>query len=596
MKSYILLLLSFFGMHEFTSAQSPRGFQYQAVIRDINGDPLLNTSVRFRFSIEHASGNPVYYQETHQTSSNQLGGIHVVIGNGTISQGNFQLINWKDGNVRVRVEMDPTGGTNYAPFGITMLQSVPYALYTDRAGSLVDGNGNDWRPEDDQDEQTLSVNGNQLSISNGNAVVLPTGSGGDNWGNQTIETEAELSGDGTLSSPLGIATQGAINGDVLKWNGNSWIPDTDNGQEYIAGDGITIIGSVINNSGDDDHDAQNEIQNLSINGNQLSISDGNAINLPTYNEGTGIDINGNTISATNTQAMWNANQLQNRNVAAIAPNTGQVLKWDGANWGPGSDNSGNYTEGTGINIASSVVSAENTNNIWNAKELQGYDVKNQAPSNGQVLKWDSGEMAWEPSPAQATQWTTSGNNIYYNSGNVGFGVTSPLQRIHVFDEDKIQMDDQTFGKWASISIEFTSNLVPESDDNRDLGTLTRRWNSVYATDGTINTSDAREKTNIKNLAYGLETLMQLRPVSYNWISRPERGTKLGLIAQEVEVIMPEVVVNPKRSPGILESEEAGVDRLGIYYSDLIPVLIKAIQEQEEKIQQLQQEVEALKKR
>ena len=515
------------------SAQVPQGLQYQAVIRDNTGNPLLNTPVQFRFTLEDNAGNQIFYQETQSVSTNALGGINLVIGSGNASQGNFSLTDWKNGDVRLRVEIDPTGAQNYSPFGITSLQSVPYALYAGSAGSLVDQNGNDWGPENDLDEQTLSVNGNQLAISNGNAVTLPTGSGGDNWGSQTIATEPELTGNGTLASPLSIATQGADNGDVLKWNGNSWAPASDNYQEYSAGEGIAFIADVIHNTGDDDHNPTNEIQTLSINGNVVSLTDGGSINLPTYTEGTGIDINVNTISATSTQAIWNANQLR------------------------------------------------------------GFNVMNNTPVAGNYLQYSA--SGWMPANGPSQTWVQNGNNIYYSTGNVGFGVTTPLERIHVFNEDKIRMDDQTFGKWASISLEFSSNILPEVDDVRSLGIASRRWTEVWATDGTINTSDAREKTNIQELEYGLEDIMKLRPVSYSWTTRPESGTKLGLIAQELETVIPEVVANPNRTPSLnREPGETEDHRLGVYYSDLIPVLIKAIQEQEEKIRQLEHEIKLLK--
>ena len=45
----------------------------------------------------------------------------------------------------------------------------------------------------------------------------------------------------------------------------------------------------------------------------------------------------------------------------------------------------------------------------------------------------------------------------------------------------------------------------------------------------------------RQLEYGLEDIMKLRPVSYSWTTRPESGTKLGLIAQELETVIPEAV-------------------------------------------------------
>jgi hypothetical protein len=147
-------------------------------------------------------------------------------------------------------------------------------------------------------------------------------------------------------------------------------------------------------------------------------------------------------------------------------------------------------------------------------------------------------------------------------------------------------------------IQVNSSFAPLTNANRNLGSSTFRWNTVYATNGTINTSDLREKKNIHGLSYGLKDIMKLRPVSYEWINLPETGPKLGLIAQEVQQIIPEVVLDKEW----IENEETGekevkeADRMGIYYSDLIPVLIKSIQEQQGIIEAQQAKIEALEKR
>ena len=112
-------------------AQVPQSFQYQAVMRDANGDPLLNTVVSLRFTLESNDGSQVFYQETHDAVTNALGGVNLVVGGGVASQGNFETINWKTGSIRARVEMDPDGGQDFLPFGVTAMQSVPYALYAE---------------------------------------------------------------------------------------------------------------------------------------------------------------------------------------------------------------------------------------------------------------------------------------------------------------------------------------------------------------------------------------------------------------------------------------------------------------------------------
>ena len=142
-----------------------------------------------------------------------------------------------------------------------------------------------------------------------------------------------------------------------------------------------------------------------------------------------------------------------------------------------------------------------------------------------------------------------------------------------------------------------NRFIPMNDGIINLGgsSTTNRWNTVFATNGTINTSDISTKKNIQNLSYGLDKLMQLRPVSFEWKKDDGSGTKLGLIAQELQQVIPEVV----RDWDWEEDEQGNRKKvtspiLGVYYSDLIPVLIKATQEQQEVIVNQNSEIELLK--
>jgi len=120
---------------------------------------------------------------------------------------------------------------------------------------------------------------------------------------------------------------------------------------------------------------------------------------------------------------------------------------------------------------------------------------------------------------------------------------------------------------------------------------------VYATNGTINTSDARQKQAIQPLGYGLEQVKAMKPVSFEWIDHPEQGRKLGFLAQDLQTIVPEVVSETEwvdDGKGHLVPKKA--EALGVYYSDLIPVLAKAIQEQQAQIERLEQRIKALEKK
>ncbi len=100
-------------------------------------------------------------------------------------------------------------------------------------------------------------------------------------------------------------------------------------------------------------------------------------------------------------------------------------------------------------------------------------------------------------------------------------------------------------------------------------------------------SDRRSKENIETLGYGLSTVMQLKPSIYNYKGIDNRN--MGFIAQDVAKVVPEIV-----------DTKAGLgpdgDYMGVRYTELIPVLTKAIQEQQAQIEELKSQVKELKSR
>jgi hypothetical protein len=111
------------------------------------------------------------------------------------------------------------------------------------------------------------------------------------------------------------------------------------------------------------------------------------------------------------------------------------------------------------------------------------------------------------------------------------------------------------------------------------------WGQVEVDGEIVMTSDRRLKKDIEPLARGMEDVMQLDPVSYHWKNQDatdEQTTprnQLGLIAQEVEEIIPELV----------NTNEEGIK--SVNYIGLIPVLIKSIQDLKKETEELRRALE-----
>jgi hypothetical protein len=108
-------------------------------------------------------------------------------------------------------------------------------------------------------------------------------------------------------------------------------------------------------------------------------------------------------------------------------------------------------------------------------------------------------------------------------------------------------------------------------------------------------SDGRLKDQRKNIPYGLSTILQLRPLQYqhhnsttdaNGLLQIDNSSSLdiGFVAQDLISLVPEAVYAP--------SDESK-DLWAVDYTRLVPVLTKAIQEQQVTIKSLEEKYEAI---
>ena len=129
-----LFVLANLLIHTIASAQAPQGFNYQATVRNNAGALILNQNVSFKFNVrQNSMTGVIVYSENQTATTDDLGQVNLVVGQGTPTKGTFAGINWANGTYYLGIDLNT--GSGYVAMGTTQLLSVPYALYANSAGS-----------------------------------------------------------------------------------------------------------------------------------------------------------------------------------------------------------------------------------------------------------------------------------------------------------------------------------------------------------------------------------------------------------------------------------------------------------------------------
>jgi hypothetical protein len=164
-------------------------------------------------------------------------------------------------------------------------------------------------------------------------------------------------------------------------------------------------------------------------------------------------------------------------------------------------------------------------------------------ANIYVTNTGNGDLVFGVGPNVADPMTLPPVLVIQNAGNVGIGTLAPAEKLHV--------------------------------------------NGNIRHTGTCATSDMRWKKDIKNIEDPLAKVLSLRGVIYKWDieNYPEMGfddgVKIGLIAQDVEVVFPELIRTDYEGYKALE------------YERIVAVLIEAIKEQQSQINEQQIKITAI---
>ena len=246
--------------------------------------------------------------------------------------------------------------------------------------------------------------------------------------------------------------------------------------------------------------------------------------------------------------------------------------------------------------ASGVYSQDNANFFWD--DTNNYlGLGTASPSGLLHVAYNTNNTGWQYLANTNTGSSTRASlNLFTNSGGGDLRVevnnsanTADVgaSGVKIWNHANAVLSLGTNGTERARFV-GAGNFQPGADNAYTCGANGARWSAIWAANGTIQTSDERQKNTIIDSDLGLQFINSLRPVSYKWnvgqniISKDDNGNTVvtsrpgirihyGLIAQEVKNTL-----GDKDFGGFIH--DVNSDEMGLRYDQFIAPMIKAIQE------------------
>ena len=610
MKTLLTSICLFF-LTFVTLSQSPLGFNYQSIIRDDAGMIKKNESVSIGFEILDSSQNSIY-SETHTTTTNDYGLVNLVIGEGTTSD-DFSSIDWSSENYSIKV----TYGSE--DMGTTKFMSVPYAMSasngitTAQADAITANTAKTGITTAQADAIIANTAKTGITTAQAAAITANTAKTGITTTQADAITANTAKVAGATATEIGylsgvtsaIQTQldaagGASNitglSDALVENNSLYFGNDPSSTTDLAGYNVAVGITALDAITTGDYNVAVGYNALTANtqgGSNTASGHGALRDNTTGASNTAIghyalrdNTTGNSNTAIGTIALY-SNTLGVRNTAsgyyALQSNTTGNYNTASGAYALRSNTEGDYNLASGYqallsnttgagNIAMGTV-ALYSNTTGTGNTAIGYRalVLNTSGNYNTALGYDAGDII------------TSGDNNVILGYNANPSANNASNQI-VIGKDATGQGDN----YAVIGNADVSRLYVSEDGA-----------GVLYANGTIQSSDARLKENILSLTHGLDFIMKLNPVSYlkmkvsdyfnsSYSTSKNMLYEIGLLAQEVKEISEELDFDNK----IVSVGEDGIHRMD--YQKIMMPMIKAIQEQQQMIEELQDEVQTLK--
>jgi hypothetical protein len=191
-----------------------------------------------------------------------------------------------------------------------------------------------------------------------------------------------------------------------------------------------------------------------------------------------------------------------------------------------------------------------------------------------------------------TTITTNGNTINTVGGTISCG---PLQCLNITATQTITgqgffctslttnggaITSGAITSGAITSGAITCTTITTNGNTIDAGTGAITCGSLTATGNVTAYSDKRLKTNVTPVENALDKVNAMRGVTFNLKSNPDGKRNLGVIAQEIEEVLPEVV----------HTDDSDKKLKSVAYGNLVAVLIEAVKELSAKVETLEKKI------
>ncbi|MEE4198405.1 MAG: tail fiber domain-containing protein [Bacteroidales bacterium] len=594
MKKLALIFLAITCLGTILFAQAPEAFKYQAVLRNTDGELIAGQEVLLKISIlDLIPGGEMLYSEEHSAVTDPYGAVSLTIGEGTGLSGEFTAIAWHDGEKYLKIEIFDDGSSSFAELGTFQLVSVPYALFAGSASKLGD------HIEYSSSPDTLFV----VRDYNGEAVFIVYPDGAE-----------VITNEGSKGKIGGFAVSGRT---TTKADGKEILRVTpDSTRIYIneplkkgSLGGFAVSGRTSSKGSLYDYlqvtkDSTRIITQNSTGGFGIKdLSTGtyeNYLNLTPQNYFIGHHSGDNISSGQlNLFLGWESGSYTNtgsRNVF-IGPLTGHK----NSN-GFGNIFIGNEAGYHNANIDSAAcINTEGDYNVYigysSGKNLTKgrYNTYVGFASGASGLSGEFNTFVGN----QAGNQNAGTNNVYLGvkAGEVNRGGSNNVMIGNYAGYLSYDGSDNVFiGYQAGYSQSGSDRLYIANNSGTPLiygefnTPMVRIYGDLDVTGNYTKVSDIHLKTNLTPFESGLEKIQLLTAYYFQWNDEAIQDFKLndkqqiGLNAQDVEKVFPEFVSKDSRGYKSID------------YLKLTPVLVEAIKEQQQKINQLEKENEEIKKR